>query len=142
MGYAGRVYTSALATSVTELKGACMWSTLMAPGPGTIDRILVSSIFHVATLPHCNAPCAPMLWSSVTVGRFDDSPKHVLPCLHKSNTGRTPKLSARLSRCGRKDMKMKYSMHTHARAHNKHTSSLVNTAYILARVRTIHTPHL
>jgi len=104
-----------------------MWSTLMAPGPSTIDRILVSSIFHVAALPHFASPCAPMLWSSITVGRFDNSPKHILPCLRKSFTGRTPKLSARWSICGRKDMKMKYNVHTRARAHNTHTSSLVNS---------------
>jgi len=115
---------------------------LMAPGPSKIDRILVSSISRVATLPNFSTSCAPMLWSSVIVGRFDDSPKHVLPCLCKGSTGRTPKFSTHSSRCGRKDMKMKYSVHTHARAHSTHTSSLVDTAYILARVRTIHTSPL
>jgi len=99
-----------------------MWSTLMAPSPSTIDRILVSSIYHVATLPHSATLCAPMLWSSVAVGRFDDSPKHVLLCLRKGITGRTPKFSVHSSPCGRNDMKMKYSVHIHARAHSTHTS--------------------
>jgi hypothetical protein len=111
----------------------------MAPGPSTIDRILVSSIYHVATLPHFATPCALMLSTSVTVGRFDDSPKQVLPCLHKGIKDRTPKFSAHSSPCGRNDLKMKYSMNTHARAHSTHTFSLSNIAYILARVLTIHT---
>jgi len=115
-----------------------MWSTLTAPSVNTIDRILVSSIYHVATLPHLATPCAPM-WSSVTVGRFDDSPKHVLPCLRKGITGHTLKFSVHSSPCGRSDMKMKYSVNTHARSHSTHTSSLFNTVYVLARVRTIHT---
>ena len=102
-----------------------MWSTLMAPSPSTIDRILVSSIFHVAALPHFASTCAPMLWSSITVGRSDDLPKRILPCLRKSITGVLP--NARWSICGRKDMKMKYSVHTRARAHHTHTSSLVNS---------------
>jgi len=115
-----------------------MWSTLMAPGPSTIDRILVSSIYHVATLPHFATPCAPMLWTSVTMGLFDDLAKHVLPCLCKGIKDSTPKFSAHLSSCGRNDLKMKYSVHTHARAHSTHTFSLANIAYILAHVLTIH----